>query len=302
MSILSRERNEQEELRNYSFRHEDGANGNGKAVSIYLQRKRKLDCLMAAALLLPGLPIIGALVLLVRLTSRGPGIFRQARVGQNGKPFTLLKIRTMTVDAEAGSGAVWATEKDPRVTRIGRVLRRLHLDEFPQLLNVIRGEMSLVGPRPERPEFVEVLEKAVPRYRDRLLAPPGMTGLAQLNLPPDTHLCCVCRKLALDLDYVEHAGLLIDLRIIFYTITWLLGILGDNILRVSGLMRTPHVAHCLLEDGLEGVMDKDAAALDPHSLRCEVARRMNGHDTKHLLPGARQNAKRQSKSRVGKPR
>ncbi len=113
-----------------------------------------LDRLIASILLVSGLPLIGLLALLVRATSRGPGLIRQKRVGQGGKVFTLYKIRTMFADAEARTGAVWSRPGDPRVTAVGRILRRLHLDEFPQLFNVLKGEMSLVGPRPECPEFI----------------------------------------------------------------------------------------------------------------------------------------------------
>ena len=168
-------------------------------------------------LLIPGLPIIGLLVLLVRLTSRGPGIYGQVRTGQHGRNFMMYKIRTMEQDAEAASGPVWTQARDPRITFVGRVLRNLHLDELPQLLNVLKGEMSLVGPRPERPEFVPVLAEAIPGYRSRLAVPPGVTGLAQLNLPPDSDLTSVCRKLVLDREYIAQAGLWLDLRVLLCT-------------------------------------------------------------------------------------
>ena len=130
-------------------------------------------------------------MLLVRLTSRGPGIYKQARVGKDGRKFMMYKIRTMRQDAEAASGPMWTQAHDPRVTFLGRVLRKLHLDELPQLFNVLKGEMSLVGPRPERPEFVRVLAEAIPGYRNRLAVRPGVTGLAQVNLPPDTDIASV---------------------------------------------------------------------------------------------------------------
>ena len=185
--------------------------------SAYFRWKGILDRVLAAVLLIPALPIIGLLVVLVRLTSRGPGVFRQSRVGKNGRKFMMYKIRTMRHDAEAETGAVWTKALDPRVTPIGKVLRKLHLDELPQLFNVVQGEMSLAGPRPERPEFVYVLAAAIPGYLDRLAIPPGVTGLAQLNLPPDSNLDSVRRKLALDLEYVRRAGLLLDIRLLLCT-------------------------------------------------------------------------------------
>lgn len=192
---------------------------------------------LAALLLVPALPIIGLLVVLVRMTSRGPGIFRQTRVGLYGRRFVMYKLRTMRVDAEARTGPVWAQTDDPRVTPLGRVLRRLHLDEFPQLFNVLRGEMALVGPRPERPEFVQMLALKIPGYMQRLSVRPGITGLAQVNLPADTDLESVRRKLLLDLEYVERARLLLDLRIVAVTGLRLLHVRTDIALRLLGVAR-----------------------------------------------------------------
>ena len=189
----------------------------------YFRWKSVPDRLLAALLLIPALPIIGILIVAVRLTSRGPGIYQQVRAGLNGQPFTMLKIRSMTCNAEERTGAVWTRKNDPRVTRVGKVLRKLHLDEFPQLFNVLRGEMSLVGPRPERPEFVEVLEEAVPGYVNRLAVRPGITGLAQINLPPDSDLHSVQQKLAMDLAYIEEAGPWLDLRMFLGTCVRVLG-------------------------------------------------------------------------------
>lgn len=161
---------------------------------------------------------MAALVVAIRLTSRGPGIFRQQRVGKHGRVFTMFKLRSMRVDAECRSGAIWATLDDPRTTPVGKLLRKFHLDELPQLFNVLRGEMSLVGPRPERPEFVRVLTAALPHYRDRVLVAPGITGLAQIDLPPDSDLDSVARKLAVDLEYIETGSLWLDLRLLLCTI------------------------------------------------------------------------------------
>jgi lipopolysaccharide/colanic/teichoic acid biosynthesis glycosyltransferase len=186
-------------------------------VAGYLRWKGLADRMLAAVLIVPGLLVIGLLMALVRLTSRGPGLFRQTRVGRNGRIFTLYKIRTMVKNAEEASGAVWCKVNDMRITPLGKVLRKLHFDEFPQLFNVFKGDMSLVGPRPERPEFVDVLAEAIPDYRKRLAVLPGITGLAQLNLPPDTDHESVRRKLSLDLEYIEHVSLPLDLRLLVAT-------------------------------------------------------------------------------------
>ena len=203
--------------------------------------KSILDLALAILLLIPGLPLIGLLMVVVRLTSRGPALYRQVRVGQGGGScqFQMYKLRSMRLDAEAGTGPVWsAPGADPRITPVGYWLRRLHLDELPQLFNVLKGEMSLVGPRPERPEFVVVLAEKIPGYLDRLQVLPGITGLAQVNLPPDTDLDSVRRKLVLDREYVASAGLLLDLRIMLGTGLRVLGFRGPRFLRLLGLERT----------------------------------------------------------------
>jgi lipopolysaccharide/colanic/teichoic acid biosynthesis glycosyltransferase len=210
----------------------------------YLRWRRWLDPLCASLLLIPAAPAIAAMVLAVRLTSRGPAIYRQRRVGLRGAVFVAYKIRTMHVDAERETGPVWATPDDPRVTPLGRWLREKHLDELPQLFNVLRGQMLLIGPRPERPEFVETLSHEVPRYLDRLTVPPGLTGLAQVNLPSDTTVANVRRKVALDLQYVRHASLLLDCRILACTLAKLLGF-GSGLLArrlgIDDLRLSPHL-------------------------------------------------------------
>jgi lipopolysaccharide/colanic/teichoic acid biosynthesis glycosyltransferase len=153
----------------------------------------------------------------VRLSSRGPGFFRQRRVGLRGREFMLIKLRTMRTDAERGTGAVWAKQDDPRCTPLGRVMRHLHLDEFPQLINVIFGDMSLVGPRPERPEFVVRLQREVPGYNDRHMVRPGITGLAQILLPPDRDTHDVRRKVVVDRHYIRHCGFWLDIRLLMFT-------------------------------------------------------------------------------------
>ena len=208
------------------------------AVSSYFGWKGILDPLAAALLLIPGLPMIAALVLLVRLTSKGPGIFRQQRVGLAGRAFTMYKLRSMRLDAEFRSGPTWAAPgKDPRVTPLGYWLRKLHLDELPQLFNVLKGDMSLIGPRPERPEFVEVLGRYIHDYDNRLLVAPGITGLAQINLPPDSDLDSVRRKAALDLEYIRTASLALDCRMFLCTLLRMIGLRGDSAMRLMAVDR-----------------------------------------------------------------
>lgn len=225
------------------------------AANSYLCRKVAIGRAIALVLLLVGSPIILLTMLAIKLTSRGPAIFRQTRVGLNGRIFTMYKIRTMRVDAEAGTGPVWSQRNDPRVTRLGRVVRKLHLDEFPQLINVINGEMGLIGPRPERPEFTQRLAVAIPRYLDRLVVRPGITGLAQINLPPDSDLNSVRRKLALDLRYVQEARLSLDLRILACTCLRLFGIKGPKVTRMMGLERSASLASPLRAARFESVAD-----------------------------------------------
>ena len=183
-------------------------------------------------------PVLLVLVAIVRATSPGPAVYRQTRVGRHGRTFTMYKFRSMRQDAEAGTGAVWAQSGDPRVTPVGRVMRRLHLDEIPQLVNVLKGDMALIGPRPERPEFTHVLALKLPGYMQRHRVRPGITGLAQLNLPPDSDLESVRRKLVLDLDYIDRSGLGIDLRIACATIMRMLYIRQSVYVRLTGLK--PH--------------------------------------------------------------
>ncbi|MCX7424302.1 MAG: sugar transferase [Planctomycetia bacterium] len=219
------------------------------APSSYFRWKRLPDTMLAGLLLVPALPIIAALILFVRLASRGPGLYRQSRIGKDGRHFKLYKIRTMRHDAEARTGAVWSGPGDARVTGLGVLLRRFHLDELPQLFNVLKGEMSLVGPRPERPEFVRALSGAIPGYKNRLCIRPGITGLAQLNLPPDADLCCVCRKVAVDMDYIEHAGLLLDLRVLLCTCARLFKLPNAVTLAPLSLTREVRMENCYRRSG-----------------------------------------------------
>jgi lipopolysaccharide/colanic/teichoic acid biosynthesis glycosyltransferase len=192
--------------------------------SLYIYLKTALDSVFALILLSLSLPILLVAAILVKVSSRGPVIFTQIRVGRGGQNYKIYKLRTMSHDCEKLSGPKWSTAGDTRITPVGRLLRRTHIDELPQLWNVLRGEMCLIGPRPERPEFVDVLAEKLPHYRDRLLVKPGMTGLAQVQLPPDTDLASVRRKLACDLYYVHHVSPLMDLQVFFGTAFYLAGI------------------------------------------------------------------------------
>lgn len=179
--------------------------------------QRLTDIVLGLALLVFTLPLMLLTAALIRLDSPGPALYRQVRVGLHGRPFTMLKLRSMRTDAEA-RGPVWAAQRDPRVTRIGSFIRLTRIDELPQLINVLRGEMSFIGPRPERPHFVEQLERALPFYRDRALVKPGLTGWAQVNHPYGASVEDARAKLSYDLYYVEHRSLLLDLLILVATV------------------------------------------------------------------------------------
>ncbi len=185
--------------------------------------KRTGELVVALLLLAALAPLLGLLALLLRLESPGPALFRQARVGLRGRVFDLFKLRTMRIDAEAASGPVWASpENDARVTRLGRVLRKLRLDELPQLLNVVYGEMSFVGPRPERPHFVEQLRQVIPYYDERHIVRPGITGWAQVKFGYGSTIEDSERKLQFDLYYVKNMSILLDLAIVLDTFKVLL--------------------------------------------------------------------------------
>jgi lipopolysaccharide/colanic/teichoic acid biosynthesis glycosyltransferase len=182
------------------------------------------DYALAAALIVVTMPLLAACLALVRISSRGPAIYTQTRMGRGGRIFTLYKIRTMRHDCERQTGPRWSPPNDPRITPVGRVLRKLHLDELPQLWNVVRGEMSLIGPRPERPEIVARLREAVPGYDRRHAVKPGITGYAQVHLPPDTCLRSVKNKLVYDLFYIRHRSARMELYILLATGLKLLGL------------------------------------------------------------------------------
>ena len=185
--------------------------------------KRVLDLAAGAIGLAISMPIMILVAVVVRLESKGPIIFRQTRVGRMGKCFEVLKFRSMSNDAEKTNGAQWASENDPRVTRIGRFLRKYRLDELPQFVNVIRGEMSFVGPRPERPCFVEELRKTIPYYDERHSVRPGITGWAQVQYAYGASIEDAFNKLEYDLFYLQNMSLTFDLAIIFRTVQIVIG-------------------------------------------------------------------------------
>ena len=182
-----------------------------------LYRKRLFDMVCAALGLLVLSPVLLVCALLVGLTSPGGVLFRQERIGKDGVPFTIYKFRSMRTDAEK-NGAVWAMKSDPRVTKVGKIIRKTRIDELPQLWNVLKGEMSLIGPRPERPEFVKELEKEIPFYSLRHAVKPGVTGWPQVCYPYGSSVEDSRRKLEYDLYYAKNMSILLDVRIILKTI------------------------------------------------------------------------------------
>jgi len=184
----------------------------------FAEFKRAFDLILSAVGLIIASPILLAAIGLIKLTSSGPVFYTQTRVGFNGLVFDMLKLRTMVVDAEKESGPVWAAQNDPRVTPVGRFLRKSRIDEIPQLVNVLKGQMSIIGPRPERPEFVDKLSVEIGDYHKRLDVRPGITGLAQIRQDYDSTIRDVRRKVKFDLLYIKRMCFLTDLRIVFSTV------------------------------------------------------------------------------------
>jgi sugar transferase (PEP-CTERM system associated) len=182
---------------------------------VLLQSVYSMTIAFVAALIT--LPIMALVAMVVKVSSSGPALYRQRRVGKNDVPFMLYKFRSMYADAEAESGAVWAKKDDPRITPVGRWLRRLRLDELPQLFNVLKGDMSVVGPRPERPEFVAELERRIPYYRQRHCIKPGITGWAQINHKYGDTIEDTIIKLEYDLYYIKNLAPALDAFIMFHT-------------------------------------------------------------------------------------
>jgi sugar transferase (PEP-CTERM system associated) len=180
--------------------------------------KRLFDIVCAMVLLVAAAPIMLATMVLIRLESRGPALYRQERVGLNGRTFRVVKFRSMVTDAEKDGKPRWATDDDDRITRVGRLIRRVRIDELPQLFNVLKGEMSIVGPRPERPFFVEQLTSEMPYYAVRHSVKPGITGWAQVRYHYGSTVEDSQQKLQYDLYYVKNHTLFLDLLILFETV------------------------------------------------------------------------------------
>lgn len=184
----------------------------------YQQFKRGFDFLFATIGLIVLFPLFVIIAFLIKLDSKGSVFFRQERVGKDGKIFTMWKFRTMREYAELESGPVWAEDNDPRITRVGKFLRKSHFDELPQLINVFKGEMSLVGPRPERYTFVEMINHTIPGYKERLKVRPGITGLAQVRYKYGASVKDAAKKLKYDLIYIKKMCWLLDFQIMAWTI------------------------------------------------------------------------------------
>lgn len=257
-----------------------GVDENAAKRQRYLRRKYVVERLLGCLLLLPAAPVILFVCLLVKLTSKGPALYRQVRLGHNRTSYEILKIRTMRLDAEADGIARWCVKEDPRITPLGRFLRKVHLDELPQLINVARGEMVLVGPRPERPQIAERLAEAIDGYYDRLSVKPGITGLSQINLPADETLDDARRKQLLDLQYIDEANWWFDLRMVIATGLRMCGISGDRITKLLRLCRksllaemTAELDESALHDALVGFppsISDSSTDLDEHCVSIDT--------------------------------
>ena len=184
--------------------------------------KRGLDIAVGSVGLALSLPLWIITGIAIRLDSAGPVFYRQRRLGKNGNQFQLLKLRTMFHDAEKTTGPVWSREGDKRVTRVGKLLRRWHLDETPQFINVLLGDMSVIGPRPEREYIINKIKKDVPHYYERLNVKPGITGLAQVHQSYDSGIRDVRRKVRYDLLYIRKMCAYLDLKILYLTVLWII--------------------------------------------------------------------------------
>lgn len=188
--------------------------GEIQTTTFYLVFKRVFEIIFSIGLLLFTLPVLILTAIAIKLESPGPVFYKQERVGLNGKTFNIIKLRSMRTDAEK-NGPQWAAKNDPRVTRVGQFIRKTRIDELPQLINILRGDMSLIGPRPERPMFTEQFDKEIPGFKNRLMVKPGLTGWAQVNGGYDA---TPAEKLELDLEYIRRQSFMMDLHILCKTV------------------------------------------------------------------------------------
>jgi lipopolysaccharide/colanic/teichoic acid biosynthesis glycosyltransferase len=194
----------------------------------YATARVALDGAAALVLLVLTAPVMLAAMALVRLTSSGPALYTQVRLGRGGRTFRIVKIRTMVHNCESLTGPRWSVPGDPRITAVGKYLRALHIDELPQLFNVLKGEMALIGPRPERPEIAaELKASGIDNFDARLAVRPGITGFAQVQLPADVEVAGVRNKLQLDLNYIRGMNLWLDLKIACCTVLKMMGVSYD---------------------------------------------------------------------------
>lgn len=189
--------------------------------SPYFHAKKVIEFIVTIGLMVVAIPLMSVIAALILVSQGRPIFYHQTRVGKDGKPFRIWKFRSMRNDAEKQMGAVWSDDNDPRVTSLGKWLRCSHLDELPQLINILAGDMSLIGPRPERPEFIVELSCELPSYLERLRVRPGITGLAQLGLGYDHCVSDVRGKVELDIHYINTASLLSDCRLFLLTFPYI---------------------------------------------------------------------------------
>jgi sugar transferase (PEP-CTERM system associated) len=232
--------------------------------------KRLIDTLLAVLGLCVSLPLMVLIGLLTKLDSAGPVFFRQERVGENGRIFTLFKFRTMVADAEKDTGPVWAQNADPRVTRLGRVLRRTGMDEIPQLFNVLKGDMSFVGPRPERPHFVAELQEKIPYYAQRLVVKPGITGWAQVRYGYGATIEDAVEKLQYDLYYIKNMSMFLDLLIVLSTI--------HKVLFARVAVQTSPEGEPWFPSLQPGIQSHDLSSISEESVSAAIS-----HETENLL-------------------
>ncbi|MBA4548175.1 sugar transferase [Thermoactinomyces intermedius] len=194
--------------------YESSNTGAFSGQTIYPIFKRAFEIVFSIALLLFTLPVLVLTMIAIKLESPGPVFYKQERVGLNGKRFEIIKLRSMRTDAEK-NGPQWAAKNDPRVTRVGKFIRKTRIDELPQLINILRGDMSLIGPRPERPVFTEKFDKEIPGFKKRLLVKPGLTGWAQVN---GGYEMTPAEKFELDMFYIQNQSFKMDMQILFRTV------------------------------------------------------------------------------------